>query len=387
MFEEDLPAGPELHRQLAGRSGVDSPLGDKDLRPNLSKSRVHESAMKLARTVIKALPEHERPTIDTESLVNMASESLFKLQDVETTGSLPIHDQFVLKAVIASDGSRPVVDFTSSGLDLNNVDLGDWKTDMPGIAAAIAQAGKSVGALRLFDSRGTIVGTAFVVSEGLIMTNKHVLAMRLGKRDNIQPTGWALKTRCKVDFADRPDHTNYNSFEITGVAYVSPDIAAGGGMTQSRDICLLRCDTKEGFPQALPLFSDIETYEKDRDICLIGFPNRPSSWSSATTPPPGYETIEVIDRIFRNQFGLKRLALGEIEEKPGFFPGDSDRKVFTHDASTLQGNSGACVLDFNTCGDRVFGIHFGGKARDRNYAHALASFQQELSSFGLNFLP
>jgi len=385
MLDEDLPSGPELFRQLAGRAGIDSAFGSHDLQPNLSSDRINSSAARLTEHVLASLPENEQASLNTDSLMRMASDALNKFRDSDTLDMLPIHDRIVVEAVVIADGSRPVVDFTPNGLDLNNVSLGDWDMAIAGQAAKIEQAAQSVGAV-MISSNNLVVGTGFSVADGLIMTNKHVLTMHLGRRDNTQPTGWCLKTSCKINFAQERDAQDERSFTIKEIAYVSPDTPVGGSSALRRDVCLLRCEESDNFPAPLSIFSDIGKYEKDRDICLIGFPTRPRAWSSASPPPSGYETINVITSLFRDRFGFKRLSIGEIEAIPGFFTEDANKKkIFAHDASTLRGTSGACVLDINTYGDRVFGLHFGGRPRDKNYAHALASFQQDLAGFGLTF--
>lgn len=68
---------------------------------------------------------------------------------------------------------------------------------------------------------------------------------------------------------------------------------------------------------------------------------------------------------FGNQFGIKRLSPGYvklIENRGWSYPvagGSVD--VFLHDASTLGGSSGSCILDLSTL--QVVGLHFGGWAQ------------------------
>ena len=57
-------------------------------------------------------------------------------------------------------------------------------------------------------------------------------------------------------------------------------------------------------------------------------------------------------------------------------------RVFTHDASTLGGNSGSCVVEFRVQGKSVVGLHFGGAKRQENYAHSIARIEDVLAAHG-----
>lgn len=387
MFDEQLATGDELYRQLAGRSDLPSSFGASFAQPNLSDARISSSVSALLEKVSQGLPEGQQIEFDENLFSNMATRSLERLREPESAHALSLYDRVVVEAVVEADGSRPVLDITPTGLDFSNITLGDWEGQLTNLSAILEKAARSVGAVRLPNQDNLLVGTGFAVGDHLIMTNKHVLQMQhLAQRDNTTASGWVLTKPVNINFAQERDATLPHEFIITDVVYMSPDAPAGSSLAKRRDICLLRCAEADDFPEALQVFSDQTLYEKQRNICAIGFPTRPALWSSNTVPPAGYETIHVITSIFRDRFGFKRLAVGEIEEKPGFFSDDQTGKIFAHDASTLRGNSGACVLDINTHGDRVMGLHFGGFARDKNFAHALANFQQELAGFGIAFV-
>jgi V8-like Glu-specific endopeptidase len=60
-------------------------------------------------------------------------------------------------------------------------------------------------------------------------------------------------------------------------------------------------------------------------------------------------------------------------------------KDFSHDASTLGGNSGSCVIDLD--GGKVLGLHFSGRYRRSNKAVALWKLRRSklFRDAGLNF--
>jgi len=117
-------------------------------------------------------------------------------------------------------------------------------------------------------------------------------------------------------------------------------------------------------------------------IYVMGFPAEPIVAEAAPgNPPPraGHEYEEVLERLYRNRFGSKRWAPGLVEAGPGQLAADQRSWTMSHDASTLGGNSGSCVVDFQRNGERVVGLHFGGRARVENYAHVMAALRQELA--------
>jgi hypothetical protein len=90
-----------------------------------------------------------------------------------------------------------------------------------------------------------------------------------------------------------------------------------------------------------------------RQVYAVGYP----AWDGRRNDP------EHMQRIFTNVFNVKRLQPGEIIESL------DTQSLFTHDCSTLGGNSGSCVVDLES--HQVIGLHFGGRYLQANYAVAL----------------
>jgi hypothetical protein len=84
----------------------------------------------------------------------------------------------------------------------------------------------------------------------------------------------------------------------------------------------------------------------------MGYPARPFN-----------EVAEVLMTVFQDEYFVKRFAPGVIEASPDDVDDGNHRRVFTHDASTLGGNSGSCVVEFGVQGRSVVGLHFGGIQR------------------------
>jgi len=64
---------------------------------------------------------------------------------------------------------------------------------------------------------------------------------------------------------------------------------------------------------------------------------------------------------FGEEFGIKRFSPGQIRMMEHRYWRDQDVNIILHDATTLSGNSGSCILNLNDM--KVVGLHFGGWPR------------------------
>jgi hypothetical protein len=121
----------------------------------------------------------------------------------------------------------------------------------------------------------------------------------------------------------------------------------------------------------LPLRGDLAPSRRASEVYMVGYPVRPSG----IPPDQSGEELHLVDtlrRVFRMRYGFKRLALGLISHPLGQVPHDTVPWAIGHDATTLGGNSGSCVVAL-TDGAAVLGLHFGGIFFDYNLAHVFAA--------------
>ena len=176
-------------------------------------------------------------------------------------------------------------------------------------------------------------GTAFLVGDGILMTNRHVAAVF----SSLQGKEWKFEpgVKAKVDYREEYQRDKSNEFKIDKVLGVHPQY----------DLALLSVAMKRGKtkgPAALTLSAKQPKSTRDADVAVIGYPAFDSRNGRT----------EQID-IFKNIFNVKRLQPGKstgLKETP---------KILGHDCSTLGGNSGSCVVDLEN--GNVIGLHFGGQ--------------------------
>jgi hypothetical protein len=178
--------------------------------------------------------------------------------------------------------------------------------------------------------------------------------------------GWQLKPDIRIDFGregGEPEDTR-RQFGVAGVVFAGPERIADTLNPAKLDLALLALATgPHPFPKPLHVSTVRTGPSRDARLYVVGFPGRPG---------PGAEIDEVLRRVYGATFGVKRWAPGEVDHTVGEVEGDATPpRSFAHDASTLIGSSGSCVVDLAD-GETVIGLHFGGFARRENYAHALA---------------
>jgi S1-C subfamily serine protease len=211
----------------------------------------------------------------------------------------------------------------------HNLYAADLKDAWSAFRARIRPLLYSVGRVNLTDS-GKQVGTGFVVGDGVLATNRHVLD------DLTFGTGVLAPGRAQVAFQRE-----------TGASDTAEHTVAIDGVIRTHrtfDLALLAIP-KTGRP-AVTL--DSAGAADGSRVAVIGYPAKDEARN------PGFTAA-----VFGNKFGVKRAALGEVLD------GTSVPTLF-HDCSTLGGNSGSPVFSLATA--NVVGIHRSGFFMYRNEA-------------------
>jgi hypothetical protein len=297
--------------------------------------------------------------------------------------SLSVRELAGVEAVILVDGTRPSLTVHDGFIDLDDPKIGDWKAALDHFHDAIRSVTASVGRL---DSGGQAIGTAFAIAPDLVLTNRHVLEEIAIQ----QAAGWTLNRpeNTTVEFIGEQGSDRTRRARIVEVAFAPPLPIERQVRLERPDFAVLRLIAGDGdvLPPPLQPASDPDLLFDGRDLYVVGFPGRPLSFFGEGPPPPQHETNEVLKEVFDFKFGVKKLAPGQADKIPGELAGDINNWAFSHDASTLGGNSGSCILDLTEDAKRVVGLHFAGVSRELNFAHSLAALRPQLEPLGVEYL-
>jgi len=248
-----------------------------------------------------------------------------------------------LNEAIVRRFGRPVLMVRNDTFEIPASDV--WKAILFPYKSRLDAALPCVGRVEIVSAFPPYLGTAWMVTENIAVTNRHValeFAQRNGNGFEIRRNPVGQQMRVRVDFKEEYLQTVPFEAEITEVLFVSepnenePDIA----------FVRLKAPGERPLPRPLPLFDG--QLRQNQKVAIIGYPAEDSR-----------NGAEDQARIFANIFDVKRLAPGEITNVNGGF-------VFTHDCTTLGGNSGSPVIDIET--GSVVGLHFAGEFLLNNYA-------------------
>ncbi|MFN3641329.1 MAG: DNA/RNA non-specific endonuclease [Gemmobacter sp.] len=251
-------------------------------------------------------------------------------------------ERFHLEAIILPD-QRPAIDILNGSYAVLHplwLDL-----DEAGVRARLEARFPTIGRIDVpGDPRIPYAGTGFVVGPNLLMTNRHV-AQVFTAGVGRQGLRFLPGLGAGVDFRRERHAPDAPLLRLAAPVMIHP----------YWDMALL---TVEGLPEAVaPLALSPEPAEAlaGRRVAVVGFP--------AFDPR---NPADVQMEVFGGVFGVKRLQPGRIT---GTAPAASIAgtvPAMLHDASTLGGNSGSCLIDLAT--GAVLGLHFGGRYLVTNHA-------------------
>jgi V8-like Glu-specific endopeptidase len=285
----------------------------------------------------------------TIGLSKLAEDRPDELTEAEVTG---------LEAIIALEG-RPAL-FIQGGDFFGVPPL--WhalNSHRDPIRSSIAR----VGRVDLAGHDGTDwVGTGFLAGPDAIITNRHVAEVMAASG----PDGWRFRPglSASLDFNHEQGAVEPQSFALTGIV----------GVHDQCDLAVLAIAPTGGADQGLPGPLAVATAAPgivtDRPVYVIGYPGWDGTRNDAAE----------MRRIFSGVYEVKRLQPGLITSRP------DGARSFTHDCSTLGGNSGSPVIDLET--HQVVGLHFSGGYLAANNAIPLWLLADDelLRAAGVNFV-
>jgi serine protease len=284
---------------------------------------------------------------------------------------------------------RPALRVRGSAVDLADPRAEDWR-DRLFLVGQDADFTRHLDAVGRIDIDGIHVGTGYVVGDGIVLTNRHVLqvfAAPVPRRNN--PSSWLLQSDdVTIDFAEEPSSATAKSrFRVLSVI--------GAGQKEilddvinfaCLDAALLAVEKTNAdgtlLPQPADLLQGLANADRNRTVLVVGYPARPQSLPSGRDGEISLEVAARLSALFGADYGTKYLSPGEILQAPGQHAGDAARWTISHDATTLGGNSGSAVIGIDAPFGAM-GLHFGGQWLTENYAHSLAALHAETDLFRL----
>ncbi len=320
-------------------------------------------------------------TVDPDlraELIGQADQALARLLGDGPDAQLRPVDVSGLEAVVATDGSRPVLFVEDDFVDLRAPSVGDFAVQLSTREDAVRGVCRAVG--RVDDPAAHPLGyqgTAWVVAEGLVVTNYHVLraiapsgSRRDGRFEGRLNAGVSVHFGHEVRAAR--DERRFPIRRVVSVGregaaeFVHPD--AAGLNFDGLDLAVLELEPVPGrrFPDPVKVARGDDPVTMGalaiagRGVYVVGYPGNEQS----TTP-------DLFVKLFAGVKSFKRLAPGRIGLAAGSVPNDPRGWVMTHDVSTLGGNSGSAVVDLDADGGTALGLHFAGVHARQNWAYAL----------------
>lgn len=340
-MKDIAPLIPQLRQRLGALGEVEKELRGNGVRALLART-VQERAVVVPPVRAPAPPRLALNTGEAEQLVTAGRQGLQKLQQEGDSAPLTPEELVGLEAIILLVG-RPAI-FVNGG-DFASP-AGPWRSVLEQERESIRRVFQSVGRIEVSFGVGEpeMLGTGFLVAPGVVMTNRHVASSFCELRQGTWQFMPGLTP--SIDFQgerDTPRGEGRELLEVIGI-HDSPEI----------DLALLRVPQQGADPEPLTLASEVPDALAGREVYVVGYP---ATDVQGLTPP------QVLQDIFGSVYEVKRLQPGKVMDV------DLAQPLFSHDCSTLGGNSGSCVVDLQT--GQVIGLHFRGSYRHSNEAVAL----------------
>jgi V8-like Glu-specific endopeptidase len=258
-----------------------------------------------------------------------------------------------LEIVVITDGSRPSFLIKNNQIDTTSSPITDWGEML---TARKDYLDFAIGCVGRIDSFGTKIGTGFLIAKNLILTNKHVLEAISNNYQN----NWAIYKGANIDFGfEFKGIKSQNKCQLKSVVFCGDKEINGKLDHKNLDIALIEIENNKNILNYLPLNLNSNWANDEQTIFTIGYP----------TTSEGY-SYSLLDLLFKSQFGFKRISPGRIQSN---IDTSLPPWTFSHDATTLGGNSGSVIILLND--EKISaGIHYGGtKAPLSNWGHIIGA--------------
>lgn len=292
-----------------------------------------------------------------------------------------------LEAIILVDGTRPSFLLTDGLPSLDDPTMGSWLSVVAPHRDKAARIARAVGRIQPGQgSASRYVGTGSLVDavKGLVLTNHHVIRdaeVRQGVAMTREGNSIRVDGMLEIDFAGEATSLKKNRYRIVRVE-LPQGYGAGFGVIDAAVAQIEEIEASGPLPEPVPVLSRYAAYADGgmTSFATIGFPGPPPQQAGVVD---GTDWGQITQTLFRNTFGVKRLAPGKFGSPLGSRPDDPNGTAFGHDATTFGGASGSLLAAWADVDAPCFGLHFYGKTREENNALAFAAVTDALTAVGI----
>ena len=266
---------------------------------------------------------------------------------------------FALETIVLRVG-RPVLAVINDEprLEFRDAESEVWRDRLIGAQETLRRAIQATGRIEVENHPSfEWVGTGWVVSDDVIVTNRHVahlFARRNGSGFVFRQGRGGRTMTASIDFLEEFDRSESLDFRLRRILHVEDE--------NGPDVALLQVEPMRGRRLAAPIVLASRAATRDQRVAVIGYPAKDSRLPDQ----------DLMEEIFGNVYDKKRLAPGQITEVRG--------EEIEHDCSTLGGNSVSVVLDLRS--GEALGLHFAGIFLEANFAVPAALVADRLRGLG-----
>jgi Trypsin-like peptidase domain len=359
-YRKMLSAGPNKFSKLES-TGDYSP----DLSDTAIKNRLKYTKKELYRLIKKYYGNKPVQYEMADALLRRGDRALRIIRDQDEKEFVKSSPAYTLEAIVHTDGTRPSFFIRNGTVDLKSSSQGtSWESDLAASKGELDTIFPRIGRIDDPEQDQKFCGTGFLVHKNYMITNRHVLQL-IASRD---PDGkWNFNNKIFVDFTHEfRSKTKPVKRQLLNVTFAGPDPIPSRGDIDHRKLDLALIELEPATATNTPagdIFFDISNdwAQPDKNIYLIGYPG---------SPERGVDSLTILEKLFQSEFGYKRLAPGMVVKNADGLP-DS---TFSHDATTLGGNSGSLVIIPGREKNSV-GLHYGGRSSMTrvNWGHVLGA--------------
>lgn len=372
-------------------SGMIAEAGPKKMLDRIEKALAYRSSR---------APESASPNIHNE-LMKDAEEVVTTLATGGSPGRRSAQMMRATTEAIVLLTGRPALRIVKGMIDPDDPQLGEWAASLGPARNALKPLFDAVGRIDVKTPDGQVhIGTGTVIGKGLVMTNRHVVDVFA---EPLPAAGGKQRFLLNGDVSicfDEAARDDARRFAVKGIVTAGRQRIGPFVDLAKLDVAILDVETTNKAGKALPKAAGraplMTGAGAKSNLIVAGYPAPPPR-EAAIDPDTGKVSTAIWDRFFElfgDDYSMKYVSPGRILNQPGTVSGDAVGWAFSHDATTLGGNSGSAVLSLHAPYG-VGGLHFGGEVLRQNLAHDLATVAAaagnkpgliDLSAFG-SFFP